>query len=602
MQNPAIAVAGQAFQRGDLITAEQTCRRILSTEPRNADAQQLLGIVCRRQGKLDEAEQLLASSIELDPQRVEWRVNYSNLLRSLGRLRDAEVQLRMALKIEPSSRTARLALARLLHAAGIPDHAELEVKPLLDRNPLDAEALVTMASAQRASGKFGEAEANYRKALSIRSDYAVARHDLGALLCELGRAEEALRQFDHATRLGLVSPELHYNRGSAFFTLGRLDEADAELVSAIRLRPDYFDAQEFLAKLRYMRGEEDYTREIASAASEIPDPRLAMMWGDLLRRGGHLEDASRILRDILANHLAAPEVASSLAVVLQEQGRLREALKYAHRANEALPENPDIAENLVAILLQLGDTRTCAPLIQLWRKRDSLDQRWLAYEATAARLSGDVRYEELYDYERFTMPFDLQPPRGFSSIDDFHAELIPYLRQLHQLATHPLDQSLRHGTQTSADLLVDSSSVLQGFLEALQEPIREYRSRLGYDPQHPFLKRNRGDSEFAGCWSVRLAKQGYHVNHIHPKGWISSAYYVEVPSEVEDEEAKCGWLKFGEPRMPTPGADAAHWAKPKAGRLVLFPSYMWHGTVPIESDQPRMTIAFDVVTKQAPVT
>jgi tetratricopeptide (TPR) repeat protein len=397
--------------------------------------------------------------------------------------------------------------------------------------------------------------------------------------------------------LGLVTPELHYNRGSAFFALGRLDQADAELVSAIRLRPDYLDAQEFLAKLRYMRGEEDYTREIASAASAVPEPQLAMLHGDLLRRGGHLEVAEGILRDILEKQARVPEVASSLAVVLQEQGRLEEALKYAHSANVALPDNPDIAENLVAILLQLGDTRTCAPLIQLWRKRDSLDQRWLAYEATAARLSGDARYEELYDYKRFTMPYDLQPPRGYSSIDEFHAELIPHLVQLHRLATHPLDQSLRHGTQTATDLRVDSSDVLQGFFEALQEPIREYRSRLGYDPNHPFLKRNRGDSEFAGCWSVRLAQQGYHVNHIHPKGWISSAYYVEVPSEVQDEGARSGWLKFGEPRMPTPGADAAHWAKPKAGRLVLFPSYMWHGTVPIESDQPRMTIAFDVVTK-----
>jgi hypothetical protein len=57
-----------------------------------------------------------------------------------------------------------------------------------------------------------------------------------------------------------------------------------------------------------------------------------------------------------------------------------------------------------------------------------------------------------------------------------------------------------------------------------------------------------------------------------------------------------GWIKFGEPRMPVPGIGPDHLVQPKPGRLVLFPSYMWHGTTPIHSDEPRMTIAFDAVT------
>ena len=35
--------------------------------------------------------------------------------------------------------------------------------------------------------------------------------------------------------------------------------------------------------------------------------------------------------------------------------------------------------------------------------------------------------------------------------------------------------------------------------------------------------------------------------------------------------------------------------QPKPGRLVLFPSYMWHGTIPFHADAVRTTIAFDVV-------
>jgi hypothetical protein len=37
--------------------------------------------------------------------------------------------------------------------------------------------------------------------------------------------------------------------------------------------------------------------------------------------------------------------------------------------------------------------------------------------------------------------------------------------------------------------------------------------------------------------------------------------------------------------------------EPRPGLLVLFPSYMWHGTVPFHSQQSRTTIAFDAVPK-----
>ena len=110
-------------------------------------------------------------------------------------------------------------------------------------------------------------------------------------------------------------------------------------------------------------------------------------------------------------------------------------------------------------------------------------------------------------------------------------------------------------------------------------------------------KRNVGDLKMTGCWSVRLKKGGFHVNHVHPEGWISSAYYAEVPAEVSDQQKRCGWIKFGEPRYPVPGATPEKFVQPEAGSLVLFPSYMWHGTTAIHGDQPRMTIAFDAIAE-----
>jgi hypothetical protein len=95
---------------------------------------------------------------------------------------------------------------------------------------------------------------------------------------------------------------------------------------------------------------------------------------------------------------------------------------------------------------------------------------------------------------------------------------------------------------------------------------------------------------------VRLHRSGYHTSHVHPRGWISSACYIELPDRMTTERSGEGILSFGAPGMITaPALPAELSVRPEVGRLVLFPSYFWHGTLPFYSDQPRLTVAFDVV-------
>jgi hypothetical protein len=84
------------------------------------------------------------------------------------------------------------------------------------------------------------------------------------------------------------------------------------------------------------------------------------------------------------------------------------------------------------------------------------------------------------------------------------------------------------------------------------------------------------------------------VSHVHPAGWLSSAYYVELPP-VEDAVSRAGWISFGEPGIAVPGLGPEHFVQPEPGLLVLFPSYLWHGTVPFAAGGSRLTAAFDVV-------
>jgi hypothetical protein len=121
---------------------------------------------------------------------------------------------------------------------------------------------------------------------------------------------------------------------------------------------------------------------------------------------------------------------------------------------------------------------------------------------------------------------------------------------------------------------------------------------LPTDPAHPFLARNSGRAAFLGSWSVRLRSGGFHVGHIHNQGWLSSALYVELPAGMAAAEAGTaspGALQFGVPNSQfNVDVTPRRIEPPQVGRLVLFPSYFWHGTLPFEGDAHRLTVAFDM--------
>jgi hypothetical protein len=225
------------------------------------------------------------------------------------------------------------------------------------------------------------------------------------------------------------------------------------------------------------------------------------------------------------------------------------------------------------------------------------DQTGLSLLGTAWRAMEDGRDHDLNRYDEFIQTFDLEPPAGFSDMAGFCGELDHWLDKLHSDEREHIDQSLRGGTQTAGSLFRPGRSpLLDGLRLRIEEAVRLYVARLPQDARHPFLRRRGKDFRFAGSWSSRLKDTGFHANHIHTAGWISSAFYVALPDTMRDTTTQEGWIKFGEPSFDAGLSDPVRRAvQPLVGRLVLFPSYIWHGTVPFRAPQNRTTVAFDVV-------
>jgi len=96
-------------------------------------------------------------------------------------------------------------------------------------------------------------------------------------------------------------------------------------------------------------------------------------------------------------------------------------------------------------------------------------------------------------------------------------------------------------------------------------------------------------------WSNSLKKEGYNISHIHPSGWISGVIYLMVPKDIKNDEAGIEFSLFSDDFIKNKNKTLKKIFKPSVGDLIMFPSSLYHKTIPFKSNEERMCIAFDLM-------
>lgn len=431
-----------------------------------------------------------------------------------------------------------------------------------------------------------------RQAVAARPGSGVARHNLAAALGDLGRHGEALSTADQALKLGTDAPETWLVKARAHLGLAELDAAEAAFRQSLRRRPDYADAHRDLAQLLWMCTA-DGRAALAPLDAAPKTPALLALRARVLEFTGDPAGAATAVEAAVAAAPADLGLRLQAANLAAHAGRAEAAAAHAEAALRLQPGEPRAVAAYLTALLGLGRAVEAAEIAQALLARTPHDQSLLALLATAWRLAGDPQWRTLWD-EPFIAARSIEKPSGWPDLPSYLADLRTALRDLHgPLRTHPLEQSLRGGSQTPQNLQAVEHPAVRAFFTAIDAPIRAYLQAIGRGPG-PLASRNTGDYAIKGVWSVRLRKGGNHVDHTHSEGWISSAFYVDLPRALDTDRQ--GWIRFGRPPFPTrPALEPFLHLRPEPGRLVLFPSYLWHGTEPFTSDEERLTIAFDLV-------
>lgn len=482
-------------------------------------------------------------------------------------------------------------------------------------SPDDPETLEDLARAALASGEEQAALAMVRPAAGrLRS--ARLWQWTALLSRSLGQLVDALPAFDTAARLAPADALIAHGRARAALEAGI--DARQLFAEALRLSPSaevwlgwcaahyavgegalaldrlsgllassplWSGGHIHYAQLAAMCGQgQQAMATIEPALARAPaDPGLWEAALQILTRAERFEEAAELVERAIAATADEQRFALTRAAALSDSRKDSDAALAFSRLGE--PTTVHHAILLARHLIRVGDLPALGALADQWMAGTEGHLFW-PYASIAWRLAADPRWDWLEGQDGLIRGLDLS-----ASVD--FAGLAADLRRIHSNAGRFLDQSVRGGTQTDGPLFSRIEPSIRQLRAAIVAAVEDYRAGLPpADPSHPMLRHARTRPvRFAGSWSVRLNGQGFHSQHVHPQGWISSALYVDLPPQLPGQE---GWLTLGEPQPSLgSGLQPFRTVEPKVGRLVLFPSMMWHGTIPFAAGE-RLTVAFDV--------
>lgn len=277
-------------------------------------------------------------------------------------------------------------------------------------------------------------------------------------------------------------------------------------------------------------------------------------------------------------------------------GRRDAALETLRQALALDPHNKNACKRILALLLDAGRPDEAGAKVTALVAQGVAHARLFAADVLAHAQLGDLDSAgAALGLDRFFCAQPLPAPPGWDSIGAFNAALAE------ELLAHPGLRFERYGSASELTWRIDNplmheTPLVRALLEQIRAELSQRIARLGAS-DHPWLRAMPADAVLR-AWCVITDSTGYETWHVHQFGWLSGAYYVQVPAAIAEGEGDPGCIAFGLPE-DLAGAEAAERfgarrLRPQQGLMATFPSHTYHRTFPHGCGERRICVAFDL--------
>ena len=512
-----------------------------------------------------------------------------------------------------------------LHQRGLDDDVISKAASLVKDYPEEIILFNLLGVSFERKGSLKNAAGAYKNALKINPNIPEMNFNLGAILFSENKVEEAIQFYEKSIQLNNNFPEAYFNLGIALQSMGRFDEATECYQKAIQIQPGFFEAVTNIGTIKQLQGHLNEAAEFFKKSLSIrEDGRGHYNLANVLRNQGKLSISINHYRKAIELGSGEAEFYSDLGDALWHDGNISEANRFLRMAVEVDSQHPRANYQLAVFLYDNNALEEAINYFKVskfedWQERilyclykskqfDLFNEEFANVEHSKhnspflATLSG--HYAKNFNEEN-TYKFCPQPLNFVSHqpipclLEDNEALRYQLLEDINNADINDRKQSrLYYGTQSAGNLFKRKESSFKALELGLKDAIKKYYE-LYKNEDCEFIKLFPKQIEFSSSWFVRMQSGGHLTSHIHEDGWISGAIYLSIPKNTKTQDEGAIELSTHGDDYPIVNDDFPKKViKPKEGDVIFFPSSVFHRTIPFESDEERICIAFDLKPSQ----
>lgn len=564
----------EEHQKGNLEKAEQYYRTILQAEQSHPHANHNLGLIIKLESKPQDALPLLEKALEIDPKEEQFWISYIETLIEASQLDKALNILTQAKKNgfnSPKLATYETHIRKCyenkdqnnvlseinqliaLYHNKLFDEAEKKAEQIVKKHPSHYVPWKILGVLLSRKEMWQKSELAFQKVIEIEPKEIESISNLAAVQHDLGKHQQAKETSTQALMLDPNYAQAHYNLGRAQYELGELANAEGSYRKAIEIDSNYADAYCNLG----------LTLEGTGRALEAVEcTRIA------LRLKPELDIAQK-----------------NLGVWLISLKRYKEAEEELKKSILLKKENEEI---LLSCYLNLNKEKEFNETLESICKTDRISSLLGSVCSRA-----ELRYEKKIINPFCSKPMDYVIEKNIIKDTDFRSVFVKPLSEISGNLTEQRVQGLlTNGKQSAGNLFITHKDKTINIQSIIHDEVEKYKDKFKNSNEGLIQKWPKKYKLYG--WIVAMKSGGKLSAHMHESGWISGSIYINVPKTNIKKSGSIVFCVEEEQYLTNGKKSTEKIIDVVTGSLCLFPSSLLHYTIPFESEEERIVLAFDL--------